>query len=207
MSFQNKTGNKKQNVLSPMKKSKSSIIFILVISICLLALALNYVGNFFSHSYLPPEITITRTQISSRGGFTDPVTIEKLLVDSFGKEGRPVSYTIELLVTCTIKHKKEAQTAALNEIKLDKAGSYNWTMENVHIPILHLDSLSERTCLTKNAMVAAGKEGIDICPIKFENDSWYFVSFGDPVFIGIYIHIDTAGIMLQYPAYSRKLHI
>lgn len=103
------------------------IIFIILSFIALLAFGIYYFGKPFLRSYSPPDITVSKNTITSSGGFMDPVTIEKLKVDSFGKEKRPTKYTIEYVATCSIKQKEGAQPVALNEIKLNEPGRYTWT--------------------------------------------------------------------------------
>lgn len=88
-----------------MTKTTRRILFILI-PITLFVLGCFYFVYEFLNAFAPAEITITKTALRNSNGFLNPVTIEKLKVDSFGKEQRPVKYTIEYLTTCNIKQKE-----------------------------------------------------------------------------------------------------
>jgi hypothetical protein len=168
----------------------------------LLAFGAYYFGHFFSDRYLPPNIIVTKNEIISSGGFMNPITIEKLKVVTFGKEKRPTKYTIEYVTTCTIKQKDGEPPVALKEIKLNEPGRYSWTEENVDISISHPEGLSKRIDSTQRLILSTGHELFDTCPLKFENDNWYFVNFQDPVITGIYVYADNNGVIHQYVALS-----
>jgi len=101
-----------------MTKRAAGIIFISLSLIALIAFGIYHFGNYFLISYAPPDVTVTKNEIISTGGFMEPVTIEKLKVDSLGKEKRPTKYTIQYVTTCSIKQKDGEPPVALKEIKL-----------------------------------------------------------------------------------------
>jgi len=137
----------------------------------------------------------------------NPITIEKLKVDSSGKEKRPVKYTIEYATTCTIKQKEGEQPVSLKEIKFNEPGRYSWSEENVNISIEHPDGFSKRIYLIEKPISSAELLKFATCPLKFEKGNWYFINFFDPFFIGVYIYVDKAGALWQYNVYSKALPI
>jgi hypothetical protein len=182
-------------------KGTKIVVFILLPIALLIGGGIYFVHYFFS-SFAPAEITITKTEISSNRGFINPITIEKLKVDSFGIERRPVKYTIQYFTTCSIKQKDGKPPISLDEIKLNESGRYLWDEEKVNISILHEDGYSKRFDSTQRFLWSMGERSLDICPLKFENDNWYFINFLDPQIIGIYIYIDKKGNLRKYPTYS-----
>ena len=192
-------------IKSSMTKGSTRILVILVTFIVVVAFAVYHFGHFFSERYLPPKVTVTKNEIIGSGGFMNSITIEKLKVDSFGKDKRPTNYTIEYLTTCFIKQKDGEPPVALKEIKLDESGRYIWSEEIAHISVAHAEGSSKRITSTQRIIVRAGLRKFDICPVKFENGNWYFLDFQDPVFIGIYLYVDENGTIHQYDAYSGEL--
>jgi len=159
------------------------------------------VKSFFS-SFAADKISITKTEIISSRGFINPITIEKLRVDSIGKEQRPVKYVIEYLTTCSIKQVDGKPPVPLKKIKLDESGRYSWTEEKVNIPITHTELSRARMDSIQGIIWSNGRQTMDTCPIKFESGKWYFVTFLDPQIAGIYIYIDDKGDIRQYMVYS-----
>jgi len=128
----------------------------------------------------------------------DPLTIERLKVDSIGKENRPTKYTIEYVTTCSIKQKDGQAPVALKEVKLNEPGNYSWSEENVHISVVHPDGISKRIDSAQRVILSMGRENFDICPLNFEKETWYFINFQDPVFIGVYVYVDKMDTLHQY---------
>jgi hypothetical protein len=190
-----------------MSKTRRNIFFILVPSIIMLVVGVFYFSNFLSRAYSPPNVVVTKNEIISSGGFMDPVSIEKLKVDAVGESKRPTKYTIEYIATCHIKQKDGELPVALDEIILNVPGRYSWSEENVHISIVHPEGVSKRIDTVRRSILSMGHQNFSICPIKFEKGNWYFINFGDPIFIGVYVYIDQAGTLYQYAAYSGKPHI
>ena len=79
----------------------------------------------------------------------DPVTIEKLKVDSLGKDQRPVKYVIEYVTTCSIKQNEGEPPVALKQIELNEPGRYSWSGEDVDISIVHNDGFCKRSDSTQ----------------------------------------------------------
>lgn len=183
---------------------KTSITLLIFFAIGLLVfVGLYFVRSFFS-AFAPDEIKITETEISSSDGFINPITIEKLNVDSFGKEQTPVKYSIQYLTTCSIKQEGGKPPVPLKTIKLNEVGRYSWSEEKVNIPIVHPDGYSSRSRMDsmQGIIWSMGSKQLESCPLKFEKGGWYFVNFLDPKIVGIYINMDSSGTLKQYPAYS-----
>ena len=153
-------------------------------------------------AFAPDEITIFESEIVSSRGFINPVTIEKLKVDSIGKDQRPVKYVIEYLVTCAIKQRDGEPPVPLKKIELGKPGRYYWSEEKVSIPITHIELARKRMDSIQGIIWSTGTQYFDICPIKFESGNWYFVTFLDPQIVGAYIFIGKNGKLQQYMTYS-----
>jgi hypothetical protein len=186
-----------------MTKGTKSTIIIVVISLLIIVFGVLYFKKSIFNRYSPPEITVTKNEITSSGGFSEPVAIERLKVDSFGKEKRPAKYTIEYVATCVIKQKDSEAPTALKTIQLNEAGTYNWSGQNARISIIHPDGFSKRINSAQTS-ISMGQPTFAICPLKFESGNWYFVNFQDPVFIGVYVYVDTSGVLQQYAAYSDR---
>jgi hypothetical protein len=183
---------------------KTSTILLIFLAGGLLAIVGLYLVRSFLVSFAPDEIVITKTEISSSDGFVNPITIEKIKVDSLGNEQRPVKYSIEYLTTCSIKQEGGKPPVPLKSIKLNESGRYNWSEERRSIPIVHADGYSKRTRKdsVQDIIWSLGSNQSATCPLKFEKGSWYFINFHDPQIVGIYIYIDSSGALKQYPAYS-----
>jgi hypothetical protein len=179
-----------------------NILIIVVLLLVAIVAGTVYLANSFFSSFAPNKITITKTEIISSDGFINPVTIEKLRVDSIGKEQRPVRYLIEQLTTCGIKQVDGKPPIPLKTIKLSKPGRYNWSEENVNIPIAHTELSRTRMDSIQSIIWSTGQQKFDICPIKFETGNWYFVTFLDPQIVGVYIYVDNKGELRQYTTYS-----
>ncbi len=180
-----------------------------IILVVLLLLSLISIGGvYFLHRFLtafgPDKIEISSTQIKSSDGFINPVTIEKLKVDSIGKESRPVKYTTEHLVTCHFMHGTTQPLKSIKIIKLKDAGRYYWSEEKADIPIFHPDGYSRRNRQDslQGIIWSTGEIKFDICPLVFENGNWYFVNVLDPQIVGIYFYVDSSGKIKQYPTYT-----
>ena len=183
---------------------KTSITLLVFFAIgSLVFVGLYFARSFFS-AFTPDDIKITETEIISSDGFVNPITIEKLIVDSLGKEQRPVKYSIEYITTCSIKQVGGKPPVPLEAIKLKEAGRYSWSEESVNIPILHPDEYSSRSRLDsiQGIIWSIGSKQLETCPLRFEKAGWYFVNFLDPHIVGIYINIDSSGLLKQYPTFS-----
>jgi hypothetical protein len=190
-----------------MTRESKNILLIFVIIICFIVYGVLNFGSFFINSYSPPQITVKKNAISMQGGFMNPVTIEKLKVDSLGKDKRPTKYTTEYITTCFIKQIDTKTPIALNEIKFNQIGRYSWSEKNVTVFIKHPDGLSKRIFGSEQPVLDKPNQALNICPLKFENKNWYFIDFQDPIFIGVYIYVDQDGKIHQYATYSGKLPI
>ncbi len=183
---------------------KTSIILLIFLTIGLIF----FIGFYFAHRFLsalaPDEIKITETEISSSYGFINPITIEKLRVDSIGKEQRPVKYSIEYLTTCSVKQEGGKPPVPIRNIKLNEVGRYTWSEEKRNIPIFHPDGYSSRIRMDsiQGIIWSMGSTQLETCPLRFEKGSWYFVNVLDPQIVGIYFYIDSSGTLKQYPTYS-----
>jgi hypothetical protein len=184
-----------------MTKRARNILLVAAILVMLTFCGLYFINIFF-RAFAPDDITITQTEIQSPRGFVNPITIEKLKVDSIGEEQRPVKYTVEYVTTCGIKQKEGKPPVALKKIKLSEPGRYSWSEENVNIPIVHDDGYSKRIDSVQRIIWSNGHERFDICPLKFEKGNWYFINFLNPQIIGIYVYIDKDGNLKQYTTYS-----
>ena len=134
----------------------------------------------------------------------DPVTIEKLKVDSLGKDQRPVKYVIEYVTTCSIKQNEGEPPVALKQIELNEPGRYSWSGEDVDISIVHNDGFCKRSDSTQKFTLKMKQQKLDVCPLTLENENWYFINFQDPLITGVYVHFDTTGVLKQYVAYSGE---
>lgn len=184
-----------------MTKKIRNILIVVGILVSIGFGVLYFIYNFLS-AFASDDITITQTEIRSSRGFVNPITIEKLKVDSIGEDQRPVKYTIEYVTTCGIKQQEGKPPVALKQIKLTEPGRYRWSEENVNIPIVHGDGYSKRIDSIQRIIWSMGRQKFDICPIKFESGNWYFITFLDPSIIGVYVYINEAGKLTQYTTYS-----
>src|SRR5262245_15647011 len=144
-----------------MTRRTISKISLVIASISLLLFGVYYFGNHLLNRYSPPSVIITKNEIISSGGFIDPVTIEKLKVDSFGQGTRPSKYTIEYIATCTIEQKDVEAPVALTEIKLNESGRYHWTGDTVNIPIFHGEASSKRIDSIQGPILAKRHRELD----------------------------------------------
>lgn len=182
------------------KRTRNTLFISLAIGL------LVFSGLYFVRSILgafaPADIMVTPTEISSSRGFINPITIEKIRVDSIGEEQRPVKYNIEYIATCSIQQREGSPPVALKTIKLNKAGRYSWSQEKVSIPIYHNGIVRNRMDSQPGIIWSNGPEAFDVCPLKLERGNWYFVNILDPSIVGVYLYIDKKGDTRQYTIYS-----
>ena len=182
------------------RRSRNILIFLSAITFLVLG------GFYFSYrllrSFAPPEITITPAEIKSSLGFINPITIEKLTVDSLGEEKRPVKYVITYISTCSIKQIDGKPPVSLKKIKFHETGRYSWSEEKVNIPITHEDGYSKRVDSVQTMKWSMGTKNFETCPFKFESGNWYFINVIDPRIVGIYVYIDRKGDIHQYTSYT-----
>lgn len=183
------------------RSNRNTLIIISAIIVAVVVGGIYFIIRFFS-ALAPAEITITNTEISSSRGFINPITIEKLKVDSIGEEQRPVKYVIEYLTTCAIKQEAGKPPESLNKIKLNGPGRYTWSQQVVNIPITHEGTSRSRMDSMEGIIWSLGSQNLDLCPIKFETENWYFITFLDPQIVGAYIFINKKGELRQFMTYT-----
>ena len=180
-------------------KSKSRRFLIAGLSFIALILA---GGLFLLYNFLsalgPPDVTITRNQISTNRDFINGVTIEKINVDSIGNQGYPVRYTTVYTTSCNILHPANKPPAPPNKIEFNKPGKYFWDEDTIKVRFINeglsrkpLDPISKIWWLNK-----FGKH--PVCPIKLYKEQWYFITIGDPQLTGIFFYIDKENQEHQY---------
>jgi len=183
------------------KTTRISLLTVLLLAAGFIGGGFYLLEKFFS-SFAPNKITITETEIKSSNGFINPITIEKLQVDSFGKDQTPIRYIIEYVATCSIQQESGKPPIALKKIKLNGPGRYTWTEQKVNIPIAHQGLFRKRLDSTQTIIWSMGSRQFDICPLKFERERWYFVTFLDPQIVGVFVFIDSAGNLRQHMKYT-----
>jgi hypothetical protein len=185
-----------------MKKRNHNFIVLIVVILGSIAVGAVYLFNTFCRSFAPDKIVVTKVEITSSRGFVNPITIEKLKVDSLGREQRPVKYTIEYVTTCSIQQKDGNPPVALKKISLVESGRYSWSQENVNIQIVHPDGYSKRIRSSERLIWSSGDPKFESCPLVFEKESWYFINLLDPQIVGVYVYIDSIGNLHRYTTYS-----
>lgn len=188
-----------------MSKTARNILVVILLLIAGVIAGGMYLSEKFFSAFAPDKITITETEILSSNGFINPITIEKIKVDSFDEEQTPVKYTIDHVATCDVKQEPGKPPVALKKIKLNEPGRYTWTEQSVNIPIIHKGHqgrLRERLDSVQTIIWSMGKEKSDICPMKFERDQWYFITFHDPQIVGAFVFIDNKGNLRQHMKYT-----
>ena len=188
-------------------RSRNIFISIILLISCGCIFLFISLFNYFTKKNLTDlgsdKIVISEKTIISSHGFINPVTIEKLKIDSIGPEQRPVKYEIVYIATCAIKQANRIPPVTLKKIALDKPGEYSWSEEKVNIPIYHMGLLRKRMDTVQSIIWANGTQRFDTCPIKFEPGNWYFVTFLDPEIVGVYIFVENDGSFRQFMTYSR----
>jgi hypothetical protein len=84
------------------KRAKTVIIILSTIALIIVG------GLYFLRSFLGafalPKVTVSKDFILTSQDFVNGVTIEKIHVDSIGKEGYPLKYTTYYTTSCNIHH-------------------------------------------------------------------------------------------------------
>ena len=159
-------------------------------------------GLFLLYSFLqalgPPTVTITKNHISTNRDFINGVTIEKIQVDSIGDEGYPIKYTVLYSTSCNIHHPTNKPPNPPDKIEFYKPGKYSWDEDTIKVRYIH-KGLTRQSLDTTNKLWWLNKFGdYPICPIKFEQQQWYFIIIGDPKVTGIFFYIDKDNKEHQY---------
>ena len=169
----------------------SSIIIVLVLSAVFLI-------NQFLTSLQPPKIEITENYISTNQNFTNAVTLEKISVDSIGRNGLPVKYTVNYWTRCYIDLPKGRAPEPPNKIVFSEKGDYWWIEEESDIQYIHKGLQREKLGENNSFPIRLQLEMLPTCPLKFEREQWYFITVGDPQVTGIFFIIDEYGKEHQY---------
>ena len=157
-----------------------------------------YMAYQFFYALAPPEIEITKNYIKTNQEFLNGVTIEKIAVDSIGPDGIPAKYTVEYWTTCNIDHPKGKPPDPPDEIYFNREGKYWWTEENVNITFIQEPFKRKLLSPNQRPLFSLSSDRIPTCPLKFENNQWYFFTIGDPQVTGIYYFVDEYGKGHQY---------
>lgn len=149
----------------------------------------------FLTSLQPPKIEITKNYISTNKDFINGIIIEKISVDSIGKDGLPTKYTVDYWTRCSIDH---AKGKSPDKITFKATGNYSWVEGESYTQYIH-KGLQRETVNGKNQFpFSTGLKRLPICPMKFEKEQWYFIKVGDPQVTGIFFMIDKNGKKNQY---------
>ena len=146
----------------------------------------------------PPKLTIIKDYISTDRDFINGVTIEKVRVDSIGNQGYPVKYTTVYTTHCGIHHPTNRPPEPPNKIKFNKPGKYSWDEDTIKVRYIHSGLAKESSDSTKKLWWLDKFGDYPVCPIKFENEQWYFITIGDPQVTGVFFYIDNLNKGHQY---------
>ena len=174
------------------------IIVIVISAITLLAVGgLYFLKSFFS-AFAPPKVTVTKDFISTNRDFINGLTIEKINVDSMGDNSYPIKYTVQYTTSCNIHHPTNKPPNPPSKIEFYKPGKYSWDEDTIKVRYIH-KGLTRQSLDTTNKLWWLNKFGdYPICPIKFEQQQWYFIIIGDPKVTGIFFYIDKDNKEHQY---------
>ena len=176
--------------------TKTVIIFILAITLIVIG-GLYFLKSFFS-AFAPPKVTVTKDFISTNRDFINGVTIEKIQVDSIGENEYPIKYIVLYRTSCNIHHPTNKPPNPPNKIEFYKPGKYSWDEDTIKVRYIH-NGLSRQSLDTTSKLWWLNKFGDHpVCPIKFEQKQWYFITIGDPQVTGIFFFIDKDGEEHQY---------
>jgi hypothetical protein len=157
-----------------------------------------YFLYYFLSAFALPKLTVTQTYISTNQDFINGVTIEKIHVDSIGVKGYPVKYTTFYATSCNIHHTISKPLDPPNKIEFYKPGKYSWNEDTIKVKHIH-NGLSRQSLEETNSLWWLNKFGNHpVCPIKFEQEQWYFFTIGDPQVTGIFFYIDKDNKTHQY---------
>ncbi len=180
-----------------MTRTTKTIIIIISVLLLIVAGGLYFLFSFFS-AFAPPKVTVTKHSIRTNRDFINGVTIEKIQVDSIGENGYPIAYTVLYSTSCNIHHLTNKPPEPPNKIEFNKPGNYSWDEDTVKIRYEHR-GLSREPLDTSNKLWWLNKFGKhSLCPIKFEQEQWYFLTIGNPQVTGIFFYIDSSDKEHQY---------
>jgi len=176
----------------------AKIIVIIISAITLLIVGVHYFLKSFFSAFAPPKVTVTKDFISTNRGFINGLTIEKIGVDSMGNNNYPIKYTVLYSTSCHIHHPTTKPPTPPNKIEFHKPGKYSWDEDTIKVRYIH-NGLSRQSVDTTTKLWWLNKFGdYPVCPIKFEQEQWYFITIGDPQVTGIFYYIDETGEEHQY---------
>lgn len=170
------------------RRAKTIIIIISAIALIVIG-GLYFLKSFFS-AFAPPKLTVTKNFISTNRDFINGVTIEKIQVDSIGENEYPIKYTVLYATSCNIHHPPNNPPNTPVKIEFFKPGKYSWDEDTIKVRYIHI-GLSRQSLDTTNKLWWLNKFGKhSVCPLKFEQEQWYFITIGDPQVTGLFFYID-----------------
>lgn len=175
-----------------MKISKT--IKYLAIILCSLFVVFILMMYIFLRSLAPQKITISTNSITTNGKLEYKVSIEKIKVDSIGKDNHPVKYTAYYSTICHIYEPTD-------EIYINKTGNYRWTEDYGTSGYIH-KGLRRELDTNKLSIARPYPYKYNYCPIKFEKEQWYFITVSDKQITGYFFYIDKDGKENQYNLYT-----
>lgn len=174
------------------------IIVIAIFAIPLLLVCGQYFLKSYFSTFAPPKVTVTKDFISTNRDFINGVRIEKIKVDSMGDNSYPIKYTVLYTTSCNIHHPTNNPPNPPSKIEFYKPGKYSWDEDTIKLRYIH-NGLSRQLLDTTNKRWWLNKFGdYPVCPIKFEQEQWYFITIGNPQVTGIFFYIDKSGQEYQY---------
>ena len=176
---------------------KNILILLSAILIVIIGGGLYFLNQFLS-ALANPKIEITTEYISTDGDFVNGVTIEKIRVDSIGEKGYPIKYTTYYTTSCNIRHPENRPPEPPSKIEFYKPGKYTWDEDTVKVDHVH-KGLSRKSVSSSDKLWWLNKYGeLPVCPLKFEQDQWYYFTIGNPKVTGIFFFIDNKGKEHEY---------
>jgi|GEM_PF-1471752 len=178
------------------RESKMIIKISLIIALTVIS-GLYFLKSPFN-ALAPSKVMVTKDYISTNRDFINGVTIEKIQADSIGNNGYPIKYTVLYATSCNILHPTSKPPNPPSKIEFNKPGKYSWDEDTIKVRYIH-NGLSRQSLDTINKLWWLNKFGKHpICPLKFQQEQWYFITVGDPQVTGLFFYIDKDSKEHQY---------
>lgn len=185
---------------------RKRIINIILISVSLLLFSsCGFIAGMLIASSYNAKLTINERFVESSHGLTNGIYFEKLIVLEKDENGIPKDYVVTQRFRCFNPGVDGVQEYWPKKLYFDQAnGHYLWEADTAALHFIQngrnratIPNITNNDSISNGALDFFSEEYIDsydtfeICPVKLQVGSWYYIDFYDPVLSAVFLFIES----------------